>query len=45
MAIFTMKNDEATVSITEHASEIVSFKDVKTNGSLTPKNNKIFIKC
>lgn len=31
MAIFTMKNDEATVSITEHASEIVSFKDVKTN--------------
>ena len=24
MAIFTMKNDEATVSITEHASEIVS---------------------
>ena len=31
MAIFTMKNDEATVSITEHASEIVSFKDAKTN--------------
>lgn len=30
MAIYTMENDEAIVSISEHASEIVSFKDKKT---------------
>lgn len=30
MAIYTMENDEVIVSISEHASEIVSFKDKKT---------------
>ena len=42
MAIFTMENDEVVVSISEHASEIISFKDKKTGTEHMWQGNPAF---